>query len=91
MVYVKEAVPLLFQTAAALLARDPSQEAPPGADVMLTPPLLLLCHVIRRVAEGDILEAARQAGFERHSFVDISKEAGGASGAIRLLALRRTL
>ncbi|GAQ80542.1 hypothetical protein KFL_000560310 [Klebsormidium nitens] len=88
-VYVKEAVPLLFQTAAALLARDPSQETAPDADVMLTPPLLLLCHVIRRVAEGDILEAARQAGFEHHRFVE-SPEGRGAPGAIRLLALRRT-
>lgn len=88
-VYVKEAVPLLFQSAAALLART---KAPPPADVMLTPPVLLLCHVIRRVAESEILEAARRAGFEHHRSIPFVDGDGtlANSGAIRLLALWRT-
>ncbi|CAM6104464.1 unnamed protein product [Calypogeia fissa] len=52
--YVHEAVPLLFETARALL-REPSEPT--------QEPLLILCHRIRRVAESDILSSAISHGF----------------------------
>ena len=52
--YVREAVPLLFETARALIAEptESSQE-----------PLLLLCHRIRGVAESDIISTALSHNF----------------------------
>ncbi|CAI5995610.1 unnamed protein product [Closterium sp. NIES-65] len=54
-VYVRAAVPLLFQSAARLLARwDGSGRVP----------VLLLCHITRQVLEPDVLAAAAAAGLE---------------------------
>ncbi|CAI5473004.1 unnamed protein product [Closterium sp. Yama58-4] len=54
-VYVRAAVPLLFQSAARLLARwDGSGRVP----------VLLLCHITRQVSEPDVLAAAAAAGLE---------------------------
>ncbi|CAI5535816.1 unnamed protein product [Closterium sp. Naga37s-1] len=54
-VYVRAAVPLLFQSAARLLARrDKSRRVP----------VLLLCHITRQVLEPDVLAAAAAAGLE---------------------------
>eukprot|EP00897_Mesotaenium_endlicherianum_P004138 jgi/Mesen1/3752/ME000205S03015 len=61
-VYVAEAVPLLFQTSKMLLAGLPS-----GAGLI---PLLILCHITRRVSEGEILSEATKAGL-RHVSNDV--------------------
>ncbi|CAI5485483.1 unnamed protein product [Closterium sp. Naga37s-1] len=55
-VYVRAAVPLLFQSAARLLARRDGS----GGRV----PVLLLCHITRQVLEPDVLAAAAAAGLE---------------------------
>ncbi|CAK9274264.1 unnamed protein product [Sphagnum jensenii] len=55
--YVAEMVPLLFQTARTLIS--PSSSA--------CQPMLLLCHFARKVAEGDILAAAKAQGFNLHT------------------------
>lgn len=52
--YVSEAVPLLFQTASSVLASDDGS----------VEPLLILCHIIRRVDEAEILRAAAAHEFE---------------------------
>ncbi|CAI5471011.1 unnamed protein product [Closterium sp. Yama58-4] len=54
-VYVRAAVPLLFQSASRLLARrDGSGRVP----------VLLLCHITHQVSEPDVLAAAAAAGLE---------------------------
>ncbi|CAI5495610.1 unnamed protein product [Closterium sp. Naga37s-1] len=55
-VYVRAAVPLLFQSAARLLARRDGS----GGRV----PVLLLCHITRQVLEPKVLAAAAAAGLE---------------------------
>lgn len=54
--YIQETVPLLFETAKTLLI-EPTEGAAEE------PPLLILCHRIRRVAESDIISSATAHGF----------------------------
>lgn len=48
--YVAAAVPLLFETARSLIAKESMS-------------VLMLCHYSRKVSEGDILAIAAQYGF----------------------------
>ena len=68
-VYQRHAVPLLFQSARALLKDcSSSQETCRGAGFQdrgsFQRPLLLLCHITRHVSEGDIVSEAHEAGFQ---------------------------
>ena len=82
-VYVEEAVPLLFSTAAALLTR--------GSEARL-----VLAHTSRRVSEDRIISHASAAGFTllewsnnvtaAAAVAEISRE-----GHMRLLVFKRTL
>ncbi len=80
--YVAKMVPLLFQTAHRLIS--PSSSA--------CQPMLLLCHFARKVAEGDILAAAKAHGFNLHTAWTSKlvippglKSLGSTHGPLRLL------
>eukprot|EP00250_Pteridium_aquilinum_P035714 c9855_g1_i1 orf=108-1802(+) len=62
--YVAEALPLLFATAKALIA-----EAKPGKPE----PSLLLCHIERHVNEASIVDAAKECGFSLEAKWPIDK------------------
>ncbi|XP_024395799.1 uncharacterized protein [Physcomitrium patens] len=83
--YVAAAVPLLFQTASSLIAKQSSS-------------LFVLCHFSRKVQEADILAAASACGF---SYFDVWKstspqlvvpdslqELASSNGPLRLLCFR---
>ena len=57
--YIAEAVPLMFETARTLIAKQRSGSLHP---------MLMLCHFSRRVAEGDILAVAASYGFVDYNF-----------------------
>ena len=80
-VYVEEAVPLLFASAATVLLDS--------ADARL-----VLCHTSRRVSEDRIVSAAAAAGFELQPWsaeVGQAAETAGIArhGHLRLLVFRR--
>lgn len=82
-VYVEEAVPLLFSTAAALLTK--------GSDARL-----VLAHTSRRVSEDKIISHASDAGFSLQEWSDDVAAAAAVvgisrEGHMRLLVFERTL
>eukprot|EP00850_Spirogloea_muscicola_P000024 SM000001S04426 [mRNA] locus=s1:171097:176019:+ [translate_table: standard] len=78
--YIKEAVPLMVETASALLPQ-PQDSRNAG--------YLLLCHMKRRVSESEILEAAQAYGFQllqEDPSLTLSVEGNGAADSVASLS-----
>lgn len=86
--YVAAAVPLLFETASSLIAKESTS-------------MLMLCHFARKVAEGDILATAAahgfsyfdiwQSGYPQLVVPDHLQDLASSNGPLRLLCFRPSM